>query len=207
MPKLNPKQEKFILEYQVDQNGVQSCRRSGYKGSDKAMSVQAVRLLANDRIRQAIDAGLAKQKERIEKKIEATLCTKEQWLERLHSIAFADVGQAFQPDANGKLTMTIQQMKDSGFSKLIRKIKVLPGGKVEFDLHPIQAALDLLGRSQGWVKDQIELSGAIGTNGGVTGEEAQRIHANPEMAKNARALALGMINGAKAQGGRNGKGK
>ena len=39
-----------------------------------------------------------------------------------------------------RLTMTIAEMKKSGFSKLIRKIKVLPGGKVEVDLHSVMPA-------------------------------------------------------------------
>lgn len=45
---LNPKQEKFVLEYCKDLNATQAAIRAGY--SEKGASVQATRLLANARI-------------------------------------------------------------------------------------------------------------------------------------------------------------
>lgn len=188
---MNAKQQKFIAEYLVDENGTRAAERAGYKGSDNVLAVQAHHLLSNPKIKSAIDAGLAKKLKAIEKRVETAIMTKEQWLKRLHDIASSDIGDAFV-SVNGKLVMTIEEMKKSGFSKLIRKIKVLPGGKVEFDLHAVLPAMELLGKSQGWVKDHIEHSGEIAQTGVLTPEEAKKIFSSPESAAAARTLALAL---------------
>jgi phage terminase small subunit len=156
---MNAKQQRFVTEYLVDQNGTQAAKRAGYPGSYDALANRAYLLLKKDEIKSAIEKGLHAQNDAV---IRRATISKEAWLNRLHAIAFSDIGDAFQPDANGKLTMTIQQMKSSGFSKLIRKMKVLPGGKVEVDLHSVMPALELIGKTFGWVKDHVEHSGAIG---------------------------------------------
>ena len=195
---MTAKEAKFVAEYLVDQNGTQAARRAGYKGTDNALGVKAHELLRKSKIREAVDAGLKHQNDeilcRVQKKVDAMAVTKEQWLERIGAIAFSDMGEAFQPDANGKLTMTIQQMKESGFSKLIRKIKVLPGGKVEVDLHAVLPALELLGKAQGWVKDQVEHSGSIAGAPPISQADAQRIHQDPKLSALARQLAEGLLN-------------
>lgn len=53
---LTPKQLAFVREYCVDMNGTQAAIRAGY--SEKGADVAAIRLLADDRIRSAIDARL-----------------------------------------------------------------------------------------------------------------------------------------------------
>ena len=50
--KLTDKQQKFINFY--DGNGTQTCRKAGYKGTDKALSILAGRLLGNSRIADSI---------------------------------------------------------------------------------------------------------------------------------------------------------
>lgn len=51
--KLNPKQEKFIIEYMKDQNGTQAAIRAGY--SKHTANEQAAQLLAKLSIRSKID--------------------------------------------------------------------------------------------------------------------------------------------------------
>jgi phage terminase small subunit len=55
---LNPKQQKFVLEYLKDLNATQAAIRAGY--SEKGASVQATRLLANAKIAEAVGKKHAK---------------------------------------------------------------------------------------------------------------------------------------------------
>ena len=60
---LNPRQQKFVEAYLATSNGTESARLAGYAGSDKALSVQAARLLGNARVREALDARMDSVKE------------------------------------------------------------------------------------------------------------------------------------------------
>lgn len=188
---MTPKQKKFVAEYLVDQNATRSARDAGYKGTPHSLEVTGSRLLRNAEVRAAIDAGLAKQtakiEARVEVKVEKLALTKEKWLERIEAIAFSDIGDAFTLE-NGKLTMKIEDMKRSGFSKQIRKIRVMPGGKVEVDLHPVLPAIELLGRSQGWVKDQVEHSGSIAQPVTMDPKERAELLKSPEAVAMVRGL-------------------
>lgn len=59
---LTPRQEKFTREYLIDLNGKQAAIRAGY--SPKSAESQASRMLRNDKVRAAVDAGVLKQAER-----------------------------------------------------------------------------------------------------------------------------------------------
>lgn len=185
---MNPKQEKFVAEYLIDKIGIQAVKRAGYKGTEHALAVQASRMLRNAEIAQAIEIGLAKQKDEITKRAEYAGLNKDVWLERLRTIAFSNIGDAFHPDVNGKLSMTIQQMKESGFTALVKKMKVLPGNKLEIDLHSVIPAMEMLGKHYGWIKDIVQHEGSIGTPG-MSAQEIEQIYADPETLELAMALA------------------
>lgn len=55
MPLTNPKHERFVAEYLIDNNGKQAAIRAGY--SPKSATAQASRLLTYADVREAIDAG------------------------------------------------------------------------------------------------------------------------------------------------------
>jgi len=55
---LNDKQQAFVREYVVDLNGTQAAIRAGY--SPKTADVQAAQLLAKFKVREAVDAELAR---------------------------------------------------------------------------------------------------------------------------------------------------
>lgn len=190
-------ERKFVAEYLLDQNGTQAAKRAGFKGSENALGVRAHELLRKSKIRAAVDAGLKRQNDeilaRVAKKTEAEAVSKERLIERLSAIAFSDIGEAFQPDANGKLTMTIQQMKASGFSKLIRKMKVLPGGKVEVDLHSVLPAIEMIAKMNGWIKEIHHHEGEIGTPAKLTEDQFKRIFSDPKAAEAALVLAESIV--------------
>lgn len=79
---LKAKQIAFVLEYVKLRNGTAAARAAGYQGSDKALSVQATRLLGNARVRNAID-------ELTRPAIEEAEVTVERVIEKLSSVAFA----------------------------------------------------------------------------------------------------------------------
>lgn len=185
---MNPRQQAFVSEYLSDRIGWKAAQRAGYMGSQRTLEVTASRMLSKNEIKEAIARKLAQADARAVSRVEYT---RERWLKRMIDIAEADIGDAFQPDANGKLTMKIEDMKKSGFTKLVRKFKVLPGGKVEFDMYSALQAMEILGKTFGWIKEHMELSGAVKTHPDVqlTEGEFKEIFSNDETAALALQLA------------------
>lgn len=60
---LSIKQQRFIDFY--DGNGTDAARKAGYKGTDKALSVLASRMLGKSRIREAVEARNKKKGSRL----------------------------------------------------------------------------------------------------------------------------------------------
>lgn len=89
--KLTPKQEMFVLEYLKDLNATQAAIRAGY--SQKTANEQGCQLLANLKVKAAIDAAMSAREERT--KIDAA------WLlERLAEEATADIADIYDDDGN-----------------------------------------------------------------------------------------------------------
>ena len=63
LPKLTPKQARFVHEYLVDLNATQAVLRAGYKMTEKAAASQGNRLLRNVEIQR----GIQEQREAREK--------------------------------------------------------------------------------------------------------------------------------------------
>jgi hypothetical protein len=74
---LNARQLRFAEEYPKDLNGTLAAGRAGYKGGEKALGVQAVRLLADARVQAIISVKLAERSKRVE--IEADDVLREFW--------------------------------------------------------------------------------------------------------------------------------
>jgi len=63
LPKLTPKQARFVHEYLADLNATQAVLRAGYNMTPAAARTQGARLLANDNIQQALqEAREAREK-------------------------------------------------------------------------------------------------------------------------------------------------
>lgn len=187
---LNAKQQLFVAEYLVDQNGTQAYMRAYGRKDAKAAQVDASKLLLNPIVQSEVQKGLDKLKADAAKRAEEHGITKERWLKEVSSLAFCDITDVFMPNTEGKLTMTMAELKKSGFGHNIRKLKVMPNGKVEFELHPKLPALELVAKHFGWIKDQMELSGGLETVPAMDRTDLQAVFADPEAMKHARALAL-----------------
>jgi len=95
---LNPRQEKFVLEYMLDGNGTQAAIRAGY--SKRSAEVQAFDLLRNPKIADKIRARREQFMARREISVERVLA-------ELVDIAFTDLSEAF--DDEGRL-LPIKEM-------------------------------------------------------------------------------------------------
>ncbi len=83
---LNPRQERFALEYLKDGNGTQAAIRAGYASSSAA--VHACRLLENELVVEKIKA----QQNHLEQSDEVL---RDKTLRELEAVAFADTGRIF----------------------------------------------------------------------------------------------------------------
>jgi phage terminase small subunit len=151
---LNARQQKFVLEYQVDQVATQAAIRSGYSAS--TAHVQGSRLLSNVKVREAI----AKAQAEAAAKAEVTV---ERIVGELAKIGFSNMQDymAATPDGDpyldfSKLTrdqaaalaeVTVEDFVD-GRGEEARAIR-----RVKFKLHDKRAALVDLGRQLGMFRD------------------------------------------------------
>ncbi len=189
MRPISPQQELFIQYYVEGKSATQAAIDSGY--SPRAAASTAHVLLRNPKI----DVEIQKRKEQLKQNAIARAnhkgVTLERWTEEVAALAFSDVTQAFSTGPDGKLTMSLAELKASGFGRLIRKLKVHPNGKVEFELHPKLPGLELLAKHYGWIKDQVQHSGSI-TAAGLPADSIQKIFSDPQTTELARELALRM---------------
>lgn len=88
---LEPRQKLFVKEYLVDCNGTQAAIRAGY--SAKTAGEQAPRLLANVRIKEAVQNGLKEKYHRFD-------LTAERVLLEIHRLANYDITKAYDKDGN-----------------------------------------------------------------------------------------------------------
>lgn len=151
---LNARQQKFVLEYQVDQVATQAAIRAGYSAA--TAHVQGSRLLSNVKVREAIAKAQAKAAGKVE-------VTVERIVGELAKIGFANMQDYMRATENGdpyldfsKLTrdqaaalaeVTVDDFVD-GRGKDARAVK-----RVKFKLHDKRAALVDLGRQLGMFQD------------------------------------------------------
>ncbi len=82
---LNPRQQRFVAEYLIDQNATAAYKRAGYAAKGNAAEVSACQLLRLPKVARAIDAALTKTLGKLE-------LTAERVLQELSRLTFADVG-------------------------------------------------------------------------------------------------------------------
>ncbi len=160
--KLTPKQLLFVKYYVVSKNATDAARRAGY--SKKTAHSCGPRLLENAGVAKAIKSILDAQIKKVEDDFAANSITKERWMKELAVIGFADMKDYVKYE-DGKFRVVATEDLKSDRSRAIRKVKSTDtqhGGSIEVELHPKLQALETLGKSLGWVKDAMELSGPNG---------------------------------------------
>lgn len=163
---LTPKQERFAQEYPLDFNGAAAYRRAGYKPkSDEAAKVAASRLLTNVNVQEAIAAVLAQRAQSAE-------LSAEKVLQEYQNVAFADLGQLLERNANGVRVRPIQEWPEaiSPYLSSIKVVQAIRGNEpmeiIELELHsnlnPKLKAMDFLAGYLGLKKELDPLEVLLG---------------------------------------------
>ena len=118
---LNPRQERFVLEYLKDGNGTRAAIRAGYAASSAA--VHAHRLLKNEGVLEKVRAHQNRFQQRTDVTVEKTL-------RELAAVAFFDPRLLF--DRKGNLLPLDKMPKDarSAIDRLDIQVSVKAGRKV-----------------------------------------------------------------------------
>jgi phage terminase small subunit len=164
---MNAKQERFIQEFLLDLNATQAAVRAGY--SRKTAAEQAFALLRKPQIRKAID-------EATDERAARTQADQDAVIRRLVAVAFADLGDFSQWDAEGNLTITpfeeldpekrqaIKDVTTSVTTRQGRSGEIVVSAKTTLRLHDSLKALEMLCRHLGMFMDRskVEIDGALG---------------------------------------------
>ncbi len=154
MPKennLTPQQELFCQEYIVDYNGTQAAKRAGY--AEKTASVQASRLLRNDKVLSRVRVI---QKERLEK----LALTQESVLLNLLEVY--------------DRCMQNHPVKEWDYEKGEYTEK----GNYEFDSKGALRALELLGKHLAMFAQKVEHSGSVETGNNELASILEQLRTN-----------------------------
>jgi phage terminase small subunit len=195
------KHEVFVREYVRLNNATQAAILAGY--SEKTAKQQGSRLLSYVDVWTAISEARQRQAEQtrelVAQETRGKAMDEARWLAGLTAIAEADITDVFTPGPDGKLVMSMAELKKSGMGKLVKKIKVLKDGKVEIEMHPKLQAYALLGARQGWVRpvgggeDLPPAGGAPVATVALSGELVKSILSDSALASSARQLALAAL--------------
>lgn len=162
--RLSPKQSAFVQEYLVDLNATQAAIRAGY--SSKTAGEQAVRLLGNVKVSEALQKALEARQKR-------TQVTADRVLLELARLGLSDVRKLF--DENGNLKK-IQELDDDA-AACVSSVKVVEkaGGDgdqllwvKEVKLWDKNSALEKIGKHLKMFTEKVDLNVAM------THEEALR---------------------------------
>lgn len=171
MRTLNYRQRKFVCLYlgKCNGNGVEAAKKAGYLNPEQA----AQQLVNHPIVRAAINA-----------KLEEAAMDADEVLARISDQASVDIAEFLdeydhqtgvdpdtgEPIYESRLKFNFAKAKARGKTHLVKKLKVLPDGSIEFELHDSSTALDRLAKVHGLYKERVDINVAIGD----TEEERQR---------------------------------
>jgi len=146
---LTARQQLFVVEYLKDQNATAAYKRAGYKADGHSADSAAARLLTNVEVRAAIDAGLAKLRQKVE---EETGITLRRVVEEIAKGAFFDPRKMFHEDGSPKSITELDNAEASalaGFEVLEQfegsgRDRIFVGNLKKFKLSDRKGCLDML---------------------------------------------------------------
>lgn len=150
--KLTPKQARFVDEYIIDLNATQAAIRAGYAA--RSADVTGARLLGNARLQ----AALQKAQARLARKIEVT---QERIVDELRKIGFSDMSRFARWGPRGVELKSSDEL-DADSAACVSEVSETDNGSVKFKLHDKVAALNLLAKHLGMLKEKVELTGKDG---------------------------------------------
>ena len=151
--KLTDKENRFVIEYLRDYNGLQSAIRAGY--SEATAGQIAYELLHRQRVRNKIDEHEKDLSTRF-------LVTRERLMKEMSIAGYADMADYVDVD-NGEVTIKDFKSLPPQITRAIKKIGYNQRtGKFTLELHDGLKAKELMGKEVGMFKDKMELSGPGG---------------------------------------------
>ena len=170
MPKLTPRQTRFVEEYLIDLNATQAAIRAGY--SEKTARSQAQRLLTNVDIIEAIEKAKAERSRRTE-------ITQDRVLLELAKIAFSDMREFTEWGPQGVKMKRSDELDEHAAACVqeVSRYSTALGYNVKFKLHDKCPALKMLGEHLGMFAGRLKLSiegdptGVLASLLGVDSEE------------------------------------
>lgn len=164
---LNPKQIIFVKEYLVDKNATRAAKAAGY--SVKTAHSTGAENLTKPEIASAIAEGFRAQVKAAEGRAAKRGVTRDRWMRELELIGFANMDDFATVDESSSgaqhvnLVTTMERKKGRGHAiKKLTETQTQHGGSLGIELHGKLPALEIIGKAYGWVKDQVEHSGAGG---------------------------------------------
>lgn len=153
LPKILPRQQRFIEEYLIDLKGTQAAFRAGY-GSMRGCRQRSYELLRKPQIAAAISEALAK----------GPGITRARIIDELARIAFAQPKDYYKWGPEGVTLKNSDELSDEQAAAVsgVYQIITSEGGTIRIKLHDKVGALEKLGRALGMFKDQHEHSGPAG---------------------------------------------
>lgn len=173
---LNAKQYLFVQEYLIDLNGGRAALVAGYGKTLLTAQKTASDLLKKPEVKESVEKGLRfKAEEAHMRSLEGEL-TKEKWLAEVRLLAFANMDDFVEITKNrikgekqgkkGEKTKDYDVINVSPIpskdrprhlGRVIKKISETKNG-IGIELHSKQAALELLARHFGWVKNEVDMN-------------------------------------------------
>jgi phage terminase small subunit len=164
MADLNHKQQLFVKEYLIDQNGSRAALAAGYSSNKRAAAVRAQRLLTRRDIRHAINVALQERQDEVEYRAVDVL-------RGLKEIADADIARCYDergdvlplhkiPKSVRKTISSIETVVTYKTSKSGKRIATGAIKKLKF--WDKTKALELSGKHMKLFTDKTEVSGPNG---------------------------------------------
>ena len=153
---LTPKQQRFVVEYRIDQNATQAAIRAGY--SKKTASSQGERLLRHVEIAAAVGKQEATHLAKLE-------ITAERVLQEIARLAFYDPRAFYHDDGSVKPMSALSADEAACLAQFDVILANIDAGDGKRDrMHRIKLAdklraLELLAKRFGLVKEQVEVTG------------------------------------------------
>ncbi len=173
MRTLNWQQRLFVINYlgKANGNATKAAELAGYRNPQSSGS----QLLQHPIVYSALQA-----------KLEEAAMQADEVLARISDQASTDIDEFLDeydhqngvdeegnPTYERRLKFNYRKAKSRGKTHLVKKLKILPDGSIEFELHDSAAALDRLAKVHGLYKEKIDVNFAIGD----TDEERRRFTA------------------------------
>lgn len=160
---LNYRQRLFLVNYlgKAQGSAEEAARLAGYKYPASTGAQLLQHPIVNAAIQAKLEEAAMKSDEVLARISDMASTDIDEFLDEYDHQAGVDQDTG-EPIYEKRLKFNYAKAKKRGKTHLVKKLRVLPDGSVEFELHNSADALDKLARVHGLYKDKIDIRAAIG---------------------------------------------